>query len=177
MQNQELKKKYEAPTLAEKAFLTSHRKYLFFTLLHELGHTFGLADVYGGQDKFGTSGITKSTGGNKDTVGSNPLSIMAAFPFWKVTGFHYDVELTLDDEEGIKWLYTYHHRPDSVSPTSCPEGYKYEKRSIDYDSKKCVGVDSADETINDGENTCELIEKNNQISIWVCTYPSCYLCR
>lgn len=125
------KDKYGAPELTEDAFLTPNGKYRKFTLLHELGHTFGLADVYGGQTHIGETGPTVSTGGNRITVGSQPLSIMSSNEFWRVMGFPSDVELTRDDEEGIRWLYSYHHGGQG-DLKSCPAGYKFEERAITY---------------------------------------------
>ena len=107
--------KYNAPDLDDDAFLTPNRKYLKFTLLHELGHTFGLADTYG-----------SSTGGNIRTVGTQPLSIMASSEFWRVMNFPKGVDLTPDDRKGMKWLYAYHHRRGQLID-SCPEGYTYKE--------------------------------------------------
>ena len=112
------KRESGVPKLDDEAFLTTNRKYLKFTLLHELGHAFGLADTYIRSEE-------ENTGGNKKTRGINPLSIMSSSEFWRVMDFPNDVELTLDDREGIKWLYTYHHRGESL--TSCPEGYRFEE--------------------------------------------------
>ena len=68
-----------------------------FTLVHELGHAFGLGDTY-------VEGLRQSTGGLAFTFGKQPAAIMAGMhdsnaPF----------ALGEDDENGIIYLYKYLH--------------------------------------------------------------------
>ena len=72
------------------------------SLVHELGHAFGLADTYLGAQIFGGDSFP-STGGLKGTVGTQPPSIMSS---------HLNVrggmtKLGEDDKRGIIWLYKY----------------------------------------------------------------------
>ena len=129
-----IERKYNNPELDTEAFLTPNRKYRKFTLLHEFGHTMGLSDTYGGDMTIGDDDEPISTGGNRVTRGSQPLSVMSASIFYKVMGFPNNVELTLDDREGIKWLYAYHYKRQSL--TSCPKGYKFEERDVSYTTKE-----------------------------------------
>lgn len=97
------------------------------TLLHEIGHTFGLADTYVETDKgYHRFGIT-SSGGLENTIGKQPYSVMA--------GLRYDGEpsednlLGKDDIEGIRWLYRYFHEKNTNVET-CPHA-DYELEIID----------------------------------------------
>ena len=71
---------------------------LFYSLTHELGHTFGLADTY---DR---PGFMRSRGGLHRTAGNQPTSVMA------MSG-NYDgkslIDISEDDKRGIVWLYKY----------------------------------------------------------------------
>ena len=71
-----------------------------FSLLHELGHAFGLGDTY-------VRGRVQSTGGLAHTAGKQPISVMAGSS-WRVRfprnlPFH----LVEDDKYGIIYLYKY----------------------------------------------------------------------
>ena len=74
---------------------------LFYTLLHELGHAFGLADTHARENLI-------STGGFLATMGRQPRSIMS--------GFSRDLGRGLgkDDKNGITWLYKYLHENHRV---------------------------------------------------------------
>ena len=69
------------------------------SLIHELGHTFGLADTY---DR--GYGIMQSRGGLHRTVGNQPASVMAM-----AEGYDRSTAVTIgeDDKRGIVWLYKY----------------------------------------------------------------------
>ena len=73
------------------------------SIVHEIGHAFGLTDTYVGNNITGTDDFPISTGGLKETIGTQPPSIMSA---------HLDVgrditKLGEDDKRGIIWLYKY----------------------------------------------------------------------
>ena len=70
---------------------------LLYSLIHELGHAFGLADTYQ------YPGFMRSRGGLDRTAGNQPASVMA------VRNFHSAKPLAIgeDDKRGIVWLYKY----------------------------------------------------------------------
>ena len=70
--------------------------WLLSTLIHELGHTLGLADTYA------RPGLMRSRGGLQWTSGTQPTSMMAG-------NYDGDTPLILgeDDKRGIVWLYKY----------------------------------------------------------------------
>ena len=68
-------------------------------LVHEMGHTFGLADTYLSPEDWGNPELDK--GGDDATKGTQPASIMAG-----VSSFHRGGGLLgRDDKNGIIWLY------------------------------------------------------------------------
>ena len=71
---------------------------MFGSLLHELGHTFGLADTYQ------RPGFMRSRGGLDWTAGNQPASVMSMSG-----GFHGEISIDIgeDDKRGIVWLYKY----------------------------------------------------------------------
>ncbi len=85
------------------------------TMLHELGHLFGLADTYLRVIDIGKPGL--DTGGRDSTKGSQPLSIMSGFTLallkkdWDQPILAHPGVVTLneDDKNGIIWLYKYIH--------------------------------------------------------------------
>ena len=74
---------------------------LMNSIVHEIGHAFGLTDTYLGANIIGDPLI--STGGLKETAGTQPPSIMSSSLFLR------DVmpKLGEDDKRGIIWLYKY----------------------------------------------------------------------
>ena len=74
---------------------------LMNSLVHEIGHAFGLTDTYLGAEIIGDPLI--STGGIKETAGTQPTSIMSSHR--NVVGGM--TELDEDDKRGIIWLYKY----------------------------------------------------------------------
>ena len=92
--------------------------YSSVTLLHELGHTFDLADTYVGNISF----PAPSTGAASDTIGSQPHSVMSS-----ARGCEKGDESTLcfDDRRAIQWLYRYHW--EGLDPTECPPEFVYEE--------------------------------------------------
>lgn len=88
------------------------------TLLHEIGHTFGLADTYVGR----LEKPDVSTGGLHATVGTQPASIMSHL------GFQADPfgGIGKDDENGIIWLYKRIHEKLPLEDCFFPN-YELEK--------------------------------------------------
>jgi len=91
-----------------------------FTLIHEIGHMFGLLDTY--------------TYGDGATIGMQPGSIMRSEKFfggYSVKGDQAsksaaNLALASDDIEGIKWLfYYYHHGSLAKNDCSSAAGYRY----------------------------------------------------
>ncbi len=94
-------------------------------LMHEMGHTFGLADTYVRGNK---KGIYDSTGGLDKTAGTQPASIMASL-------FVESIELGIipkddwddlkyisqDDANGIVWLYKYYHENQPLEDCYFPD--------------------------------------------------------
>ena len=72
------------------------------SLVHEIGHAFGLTDTYLGAEIIGDPLI--STGGLKKTAGTQPPSIMSSHLFVAVGGM---TKLGEDDKRAIIWLYKY----------------------------------------------------------------------
>ena len=87
--------------------------YSVLTLLHELGHTFDLADTYVGNIGFSPP----SAGSSLLTIGNQPHSVMS--------GSCPDFKLCLDDKRAIRWLYRYHY--EGLDPTDCPSEFIYEE--------------------------------------------------
>ena len=76
---------------------------LMNSLVHEIGHAFGLTDTYVGPKITGIDDHFVSTGGLKKTKGTQPPSIMSTSLF--VAGGM--TKLGEDDKRGIIWLYKY----------------------------------------------------------------------
>ena len=75
---------------------------LMNSLVHEIGHAFGLTDTYLGANIIGDPLI--STGGLQKTAGKQPTSIMSSHLLVAVGGM---TKLGEDDKRGIIWLYKY----------------------------------------------------------------------
>ena len=99
--------------------------HFMYLLIHEMGHTFGLADTYIRRNK---KGIYDSTGGLDKTAGTQPASIMASL-------FVESIELGIipkddwdklqyisqDDANGIVWLYKYYHENQPLEDCYFPD--------------------------------------------------------
>ena len=97
----------------KKSPIFGNLPYSEITLLHELGHTFDLADTYVGNLGFSPP----SSGSYIGTIGNQPKSIMSSScP---------DSKLCLDDKRAIQWLYRYHY--EGLDPTDCPPEFVYEE--------------------------------------------------
>ena len=73
------------------------------SIVHEIGHAFGLTDTYVGNNITGTDDFPISTGGLKETMGTQPPSIMSS----SLNVIGSPTKLGEDDKRGIIWLYKY----------------------------------------------------------------------
>ena len=107
--------------------MTPQGLYSITTLLHEIGHAFGLGDTYVDNTRIGQeqSRYNQSEGGATLTVGTQPLSVMNSH-FLIALSDSGDLQLGADDHAGINWLYDF-HRGRSISKTDCPTDYIYEE--------------------------------------------------
>ena len=131
-------------------------RYSMSTLVHEMGHVFGLADTYvdatgltGGPNRF-----NQSVCGSKNMVGCQPLSIMN-HSRWLIEDDN-NLRLGEDDIIGLRWLYRYIFI--AKNDASCPQGYVPE-----YATRGCVPADLLTFARDQGDidNVVELmIEKN-----------------
>ena len=103
--------------------------YNMSTLLHELGHTFDLADTYIGNLSFSPP----SSGTYLRTIGNQPKSVMSGGYCFHQGG------LCLDDKRAIQWLYRYHW--EGLDPTDCPPEFVYEEltHTSDHYTNRTVG--------------------------------------
>lgn len=119
--------------------MSDEHMFMMTTLLHELGHTFGLKDVYIETDKkvaeerleIGES-INHSLGGSEKTVGKQPESIMGVASLIGLREMNEEEDkleffITTDDIEAIKWLYLQAH--EGVALSVCPTDYEMEKET------------------------------------------------
>ena len=118
--------------------MSSEHMFMMTTLLHEVGHAFGLKDVYVETDEDvqkRRESFNRSTGGSERTVGKQPNSIMGVASIIGLREKEEEGEeefvITTDDEEAIKWLYLQAH--EGVALNICPTDYEMEK-----DTEGCV---------------------------------------
>ena len=107
--------------------LTDLRYYRASTLLHELGHAFGLGDTYVDKSKLARrlKRYNHSDGGAKTTTGKQPIAIM---------NHHHHValdnkgglRLAADDRDGMQWLYGRYIAKDTKRK-NCPHDYNHER--------------------------------------------------
>ncbi len=110
--------------------------YDWYPLLHELGHTFDLADTYAEEGR-GESFV--STGNLSNTRGKHPSSsVMSGVGCSsKCEGGLCSPGLCDDDKKAIQWLYRYHY--EGLDPTNCPPDYVYDElRDGDRQIGGCV---------------------------------------
>ena len=90
---------------------------LFSSLLHELGHAFGMSDTYLLPD----IRELPSTGGLEHTIGTQPSSIMAALSAAAAQPPY----LSEDDKRGVQWLYKHFYEGVAIDDCFFPD-YVYE---------------------------------------------------
>ena len=138
--------------------LTPSLPYSAFVLLHEIGHTFDLADTYVGNKGFSPP----STGGLPKTIGSQPHSVMSSI------GCEVNDEFVLcfDDKRAIQWLYRYHY--EGLDPTSCPPEFVYEE--LTHEGRTVGGCVYKQPLLTEirqghGEGVRRLLKNNKEIKI------------
>ena len=89
--------------------------YRLSSLLHELGHTFDLADTYAAAER-GESFV--STGNLSNTRGKHAYSVMSSV-------YCKGGDICDDDKKAMQWLYRYHY--EGLDPTNCPPDYVYDE--------------------------------------------------
>ena len=108
--------------------MSSEHIFMLTVMVHEVGHAFGLGDVYIEPEPKETSPTTRdtinySTGGSEKTVGKQPHSVMGVANIVALQDG--ELLITPDDEEAIKWLYLQAHQ--SAPLDACPSDYVEEK--------------------------------------------------
>lgn len=98
-------------------------KFSFTTLLHEIGHAFGLADTYVDSRNKSRDHMT-NTGVHPYTVGNQPISVMSVAYKLEFNSYD-DIKPTLDDELGIHWFYI-HMNIAELNLETCPPHYQSE---------------------------------------------------
>lgn len=104
---------------------TNIDKHFLFSLIHELGHAFGLEDTYVMRD-----GEMKNKGGLDATVGTQPTSIMSGWTADEPT-----IRITEDDVRGILWLYKHFHERLPIEDCFFPDYV------LEEDPRGCISVD------------------------------------
>ena len=109
----------EAPDLCiiAKEEAVNHR-FSIASLVHELGHAFGLGDTY-------VRGVTKSTGGLAHTMEKQPAAIMAG-----IYDSNAPFALGKDDKNGIIWLYKYLYEDHPAGDCFFPDYIRIERDGI-----------------------------------------------
>ena len=90
----------QSPGIDERSNADVEQAGFMSSLLHEMGHIFGLADTYIPADKWGNP-LLISKGGLDDTRGTQPASRMSGH----LTGKDREPGLGTDDKNGIVYLY------------------------------------------------------------------------
>lgn len=122
-------KEIEIPSSADSHVPQNASDYSWNTLLHELGHAFGLLDTYPGLLSIYGWG-RKSTGGSWDTSGKHAESIMSGSVSFSIGK---RAELTYDDKIGIQDLYRYYVLGYKDKRECSSEEFKWDK-----DSAGCI---------------------------------------
>ena len=107
--------------------MTALHRYRASTLLHELGHAFGLGDTYvdGSNRARRLKRYNRSTGGASTTTGKQPVSVMN-HPRHVALANNGALRLTADDRAGMRWLYA-RYISKTTGRRSCPFEYRPER--------------------------------------------------
>ena len=109
--------------------LTDLRYYRASTLLHEIGHAFGLGDTYVDRSNAARRmrRYNRSDGGAKTTTGKQPLAVMNRHHHVAID-VKGNLQLAADDRDGMQWLYGRYVAKDTKRK-SCPHDYYRERRT------------------------------------------------
>ena len=115
--------------------------YNFASLLHELGHTFGLADTYTDYNSPARAHMTDH-GVHYKTIGKQPITVMGPHHWLNYSSYD-DVKITEDDSQGIRWLYIYLH-VNKLPLDSCPSDYiaEHYPYSFSLTGRKTLNIQS-----------------------------------
>lgn len=107
--------------------MTTLRRYRTSTLLHELGHAFGLGDTYVDKTSFARriKRYNRSTGGAHITTGMQPISVMNHHRQVALNA-NGALQLSADDHAGIQWLYE-RYISKKTKRRNCPFEYRRER--------------------------------------------------
>ena len=107
--------------------MTALRYYRASTLLHELGHAFGLGDTYIDRTRLARrmKRYNRSTGGASTTTGKQPISVMNHH---RHVALDEDgaLQLATDDRDGVRWLYE-RYISKETGRRGCPFEYRRER--------------------------------------------------
>ena len=107
--------------------MTTLHRYRASTLLHELGHAFGLGDTYVDRSSWARRlrRYNRTTGGASTTTGKQPLSVMNHH---RHVALAKDgaLRLTADDRTGMRWLYA-RYLSKTTNRRGCPFEYQHER--------------------------------------------------
>ena len=90
-------------------------------LLHEIGHAFGLLDIYR-RPELTLEELRVSRGGLVRTIGHQPAAVMSGISFPRPLG----TRISQDDANGIVWLYKFYHENLPLEDCIFPD-YELEK--------------------------------------------------
>ena len=90
-------------------------------LLHEIGHAFGLLDIYR-RPELTLEELRVSRGGLVRTIGHQPAAVMSGISFPRPLG----TRISQDDANGIIWLYKFYHENLPLEDCIFPD-YELEK--------------------------------------------------
>ena len=87
-----------------------------FTLLHEIGHAFGLLDTYI-RPELTLEELRVSRGGLAKTIGHQPAAVMSSFSIPRL----WPSRISQDDANGIVWLYKFYHEDLALEDCIFPD--------------------------------------------------------